>query len=518
MPATRSNRHCVVHPGRSAASRTVLCLLAFLATGAAVLWLGGSEIGPTDRYAATATIWHCQAPSDSVGTHCPKEPFSFDPAAIRRRVLSEDNLRRALRQIEAQEQKSRPAQDALTPTTAGTVEQLRRDLRVGPTEASGARVGLAISYSDCDPDRAVRLVNALATACAKQCRADIEARDADDHPQADEAAERARQEYFDAKGRFDDFVGQHFLKQQALADRVAGWEVESPSAPATPADRTAESQPPRVAEAEPATPPPVDPERAQLERRLAELEQRRTRLLATRTPLHPEVQDVDLRIAGVRERLASISPAADPEPSISPHSPPQTPGEIPAERGPTWGAPVAKDRPSTREGTPHAPAEESAAEELALELADAARAFRRHQQALDRAQAEYDRLAAAKRRAWEARISTPRIELELAQVGVPCRPGDGPSQSMLVALASALAVTFGVGLISSGFDTDLPLATPAEAEAVMGVPVVGKVPATSPSTTPETRSGRRGGLAKIVLGVLVIGSCFGVLTMVLSPG
>jgi len=515
MPATRSNRRCAIRPGPSAASRTLLCLLAFLATGAAVLWLRGSELGQTDRYAATATIWHCEAPSDSVGPFPPTELVSFDPAVIRRRVHAEVNLRRALRQIERQEQKSRPAQGARTPAPARTVEQVRQDLQVAPAEPSAARVGVAISYSDRDPDRAVRLVNALATVCAEQCRADIESRGADDHPEVGEAAERARQEYFEAKGRFDDFIGQHFLKQEALADRVARWEPESPPVEGSPGGRAGGSMAhPRV-EAEVATPPPpVDPETADLQRQLAELEERRSLLLATRTPLHPEVQDVELRIAGVRERLASISPAF-PAPSIPPNQPEQPPGGAPAGQEPTQGRPVAEDRPSTGEGTPHAPAEHLPAEELAAELAEATRAFRRHQDSLDRAQAEYDRLAEAKRRAWEARISTPSIELELARVGVPCQPADGPSRSVLVALASALAVTFGAGLIWSGFDTDLPLATLAEAEAVVGVPVVGKVPPTSPSTTPKTHSRRRGGLAKIVLGVLLIGVCFGFLAAVL---
>jgi len=500
MPVTSSDRRCVVRPGPSWASRSALCLLAFIATGAAVLSLTASEARNTKRYAATATIWQCAAPSDGAGQHTSREPVSLDPAAIERRVLSEDNLRRALHQVEGLEQKSRPTQNDLAPGPGGTVEQVRQNFRVAATEASPERFGISISYSDRDPDRAVRLVNTVATVCAEQYRAELKESDADHHPEAREAAERARQEYFEAQGRFDDFIGQHFLKQQALADRAAGWRPESPSAEVLPADRAAGSTAHRDVEGR-TPPPPIHPETAELQRQLAELERHRALLLAQRTPLHPEVQEVDLRIAGLRQRLASIPP----------HLPEQPPEVLPAEERPTLGAPVAEDLSDTAESTEHVPAEA-----LAAELADAAQAFRSHKDALDRAEEEYDRLAEAKRRAWEAQISTPRIELELAQVGVPCQPADEPSGSVLVALASALAVTFGVGLIWSGFDSDVPLATLAEVEAALPVPVVGKIPPTGPaSTAPKRQSRRGGGLAKIVYGVLLIGICFGILVAVL---
>jgi len=501
MPVTSSDRRCVVRPGPSSASRTVLCLLAFIATGAAVLSLTAKEARNTKRYAATATIWQCAAPSDGAGQHTSREPASLDPAAIERRVLSEDNLRRAVHQVEGKEQKRRPTQNDLAPGPGRTVEQVRQNLhlRVAATEASSERSGISISYSDRDPDRAVRLVNNLAKVCAEQYRADLETSSARHYPEAREAAERARQEYFEAQGRFDDFIGQHFLKQQALADRVAGWRPESPSAEVLPADRDAESTADRDVEGR-TPPPPIHPETAELQRQLAELEQHRTLLLAQRTPLHPEVQEVDLRIAGLRQCLASISPQL----------PEQPPEVLPAEEGPTWGAPVAEDLSDTAESTEHVPAEE-----LAAELAEAAQAFHSHKDALDRAEEEYDRLAEAKRRAWEAQISTPSIELELAQVGVPCQPADEPSGSVLVALASALAVTFGVGLIWSGFDSDVPLATLAAVEAALPVPVVGTIPPMGPaSTAPKKQSRRGGGLAKIIYGVLLIGICFGILVAV----
>lgn len=502
MPATSTNRRCVLRPGPSSASRTVLCLLAFVATGAAILWLTASEPRDTERYAATATIWHRETPPGRAGLHSSKEPVSLDPATVRRCVLSEDNLRRALRRVEEQEPKSGPTQNGLAPALGGTVERVRDHLQVAVAGPSPERRGVAISYFDRDPDRAVRLVNSLATVCAEQYRAELEQRNAADRPEAGEAAERARQEYLEAKGRLDDFIGQHFLKQQALADRVAGWKPESPSAQGLPADQRAGPTAHRDALVEVRTPPPpIDPQTAELQRHLAELEQHRALLLAKRTPLHPEVQDVDLQIAGVRERLASISP----------HLPEQPPKVLPAEEKPTFGAPVTEDLSGTAQGTPHVPAAE-----LAADLAEAAQAFRRHKDALARAQEEYDRLAEAKRRDWEAQISTPSIELELAQVGVPCQSEDGPSGSVLGALASALAVTFGVGLIWSGFDTDVPLATLAEAEASLGVPVVGKIPPASPaSAIPRTPSRRGGGLARIISGVLLIGICFGILAAVL---
>ncbi len=87
---------------------------------------------------------------------------------------------------------------------------------------------------------------------------------------------------------------------------------------------------------------------------------------------------------------------------------------------------------------------------------------------------------------------------------------------MLVALASALAVAFGVGMIWSGFDADVPLATRAEAEAVLPAPIAAAIPATGPVSAKASggRWRRLGGLAQILFGVLVIGICFGVLVVV----
>ena len=79
-----------------------------------------------------------------------------------------------------------------------------------------------------------------------------------------------------------------------------------------------------------------------------------------------------------------------------------------------------------------------------------------------------------------------------------------------------MAVALGVGMISAGFDTDLPLTTPVEVERALRVPVVGTIPARESSPRRATGRGSRRArrLAKIVSGTLLVAVCFGILVAV----
>jgi len=110
---------------------------------------------------------------------------------------------------------------------------------------------------------------------------------------AREATERARVEALEARKRLDDFLGQHFTT-------------------------SAQQAPPQVA-------PPADveigfaqhPERQRLEAQLAELRTERDKLLGSLTEAHPEVVDVEQRIAALVARLAAFGAPANPAPASS---------------------------------------------------------------------------------------------------------------------------------------------------------------------------------------------------------
>jgi len=487
MPASNNGPQCLHRHPSLWGSRIVLCIVAFVATGAAVYRLGTKQVGQTDRYMATATIHHRLVPSDEAGRVGPNEPHRLNAAAVERQMLSTENLRRAIRKLGF-----RADDTARTDLAAGadqTIEQLRRNLHVTTAETSPpAQLQIRISCTDEDAGRVVQVVNTLAEGYAEEHRAKREADVRQDYLDAQAAAQAARQEFLEAEGRFDDFVQRHFLTQENLAERMA----EAPPSPKPVAG------PPSDGLVEPTPQMKHNSEKTELTGQLAELEQRRAQLLTDRTLAHPEVRHVDIRIAQLRERLASIpDQASDDHREASP-----------AAEAPAPEPPAAQSLSGIPDGISPA--------EMVEQSAEAVEQFHALKEALDQARQEYDRLSEVKRRAWEAQHAIPNIELELAETSELCRPAEHSPQLLLTALAAALAVAAGVGLIKSGFDTDPPLTTREQAEAAVPVPIVGAIPATdSPSAGAcQPRSRPTGGLTKIVYGVLLIAVCFGVLVIV----
>jgi len=364
--------------------------------------------------------------------------------------------------------------------------------------ASPEGLHVSISCTDRDSDRAIRLVNALAEGYADEHGVESEATIRRDYLEAQTAAERARQEFLDAQGQLDDFIQRHFLKQQSLAQRAAKRASEPPSVAEPPLPTPPKAPTPQIAE---------DPRKVELEGRLAEFEERHAELLVDLTLAHPVVRDVEARIARLKEQLASIPSQSPPEPSEV-ASPPG---------GPVLESPAVESLSATPEPAAEGPGtlDEPSPPEMADEYAESARAFTARKEAVDRARQNYDRLLEVKRRAREKQVRSGSIELELADTCEVCQSADGSPRFLLVGVAVALAVAFGVALISSGFDTDPPLTTRGQVEKALPVPIVGAIPATSPSWagTSRERSRPASGWGKIVVGVLLVAACFGILVV-----
>ena len=488
MPATKSRDGCVVRSASPWAARLVLCVLAFLATGVAAYWLGAKTPDRTKMYSATASIFYRHDPSDGRISDGLQQRSTLGPATIEQEILSDENLQQALHR---EGREARAEGQGASDSLLCRVEQIRRNLRVTATEASrpGA-LQISISCVDGDPDRAMRLVNTVAEAYAARHRAHWETTARQEYLQAQDAAERARQEYLEAKGRLDDFVEQHFLMEQALAER---WAKSPPAT--TPAGSPTSREPARPAPPQTA----VDPEKIDLERQLADLQRRRSQLLENRTPLHPQVRDIEVRIAGVRERLDS---------PLSSDLIDERPDAFAAKQPSASEDAVVESRPGTTD--------EVSLRGMAEERAEVVRAFDAYKEALDLARQEYDRRCEVKRRAWEQQVRRADIELETADQCQVSPSAGGSSRGLLGALAAALVVAVGVGLISSGFDTDPPLSTRGQAEAALPAPIVGAIPATgtSPPGADGERSRPASGLAKIAYGVFLIAVCFAVLVVV----
>lgn len=493
MPAARSSSNRVVRvepPGRW---RAVVCVLAFVATAVVVYRIGQKEAGSPRQYVTTATVLHRLGGAGHLGANQPERPKRPDLIRIERLLLSDESLDRAVRQL------SLPTSRAAPPDgPAGgraSVEQIRQNVRVtAAREPSSDRIRISIAYSDPSAARAVQVANALAGDYAEQHGAKREATLRRKYVEAQEAAERARQELFAAKSRFEEFLRAHFSKHQSLADQAARRPPATSLAPAV--------RPPVRPSRPPAESPPAEaannPQRRELTRQLADLERVRKQLLVERKPKHPAVQDVDDEIARVKGLLAStVDEAGSRESQTSP------PLDGPALPGPTGDTP------------PVAVAEPLAAQS-AEEHAQAVLAFRTHRDTVDQARQEYDRLCEARRQAWREQLDAADIELRLAETCEVRRPENHSPRNVLVALVAAVAVATGVGLMSAGLGADVPLVTDPQVQDALGVPIVGRIPATGPSpAAADAGSSRRvSRRTQITVGLLMLALCVALVAMV----
>ncbi len=157
--------------------------------------------------------------------------------------------------------------------------EVRENLHI-EAQRSGQETVVAISLSGLPADTVVPMVNIVASAYSQACRTQWNLHLEQAHWAAQEKVQQVERQALAAQARFE------LLRQRRLQ---ALTNLRPPVAPAQPV--TVEN-----------------PRWTEVCRRLADLEERRRILLLERTPLHPSVQEVEMRITDVRREMASIPP------------------------------------------------------------------------------------------------------------------------------------------------------------------------------------------------------------------
>ncbi len=330
--------------------------------------------------------------------------LQLDAAGVRQQILAQANVERAVRQIE----------DGASSSAASTSQRTSLEWRVRLQEKllvdvvadkspGGSRVSLALA--DEDPRAAAQWVNALADSFADSFR-----------QQWRSQAEKVYHDAHDAAGRAAD----------DLRRATAGLNAFSPKIT-------------------PANPSLVDnPDWLQLNRQLADQQQRYDRLLVDRTPLHPEVQAAEIRVVDLTRRLAA------------------TERWIPARQS------TATQAESIPAGQPVATAETQAS-------------LQKLKDAVAQSQQASEKAARSEQATWQARQQEPQIELELAQVpSVP--PLFARLRLALAAVAAGLTTTVGLGMIATGAAIEPTVNSLAQVGAMLSVPILGVVPSTNRAT------------------------------------
>lgn len=304
------------------------------------------------------------------------------------------------------------------------IASLRENLEVEVTESETPReIRVAISCSDANPKLACDVVNLLSQRYADGCRSRVRSEMEQVCTAARDAATRARTERAAAKTTLEEFLAS-FFRQVEASTNVKPDSGDSQK-------NTGDSKPTIMVE---------NPRWIEVKRELAQLQERRTELLVTKTPLHPEIQRQDEKIAEVKTRFAAI--------------PQQIAQTDTAKRV------VAPSATSSAKPSPQS-----------QESREVVQTHERLRSALERAEANVERLALAERTAWEARTRLPRVELVPAESTIGLPPTGVGTGLFWIIMAAASAMSIGIGLAAMGIVADPPLATLSEIQRSLSVPI-----------------------------------------------
>ncbi|HID76144.1 MAG TPA: hypothetical protein EYP56_09130 [Planctomycetaceae bacterium] len=271
LPTIKDARHCWMW--------IALCVIAFLLTALAVHQLGSSIRSGERIYRATAIVEQCSAGVVADAAAGSEQAGLPSAPSIKSQLLGEQTLRGVLGGLAWAQRQSQTANEAL-------IARVKRSVDVQTSRPSASCMRVAISYTSADRTEAVEVVNALARHYAELHHTRREAIARQRHHEARVAAGAARCELEKAEARL-----QAFLERQIRRQQQAG--------PSKPGAATAAQQqpPPSGSPRVQATKSPAPGQRRWLEEQLDSLGKERSRLLADRTPLHPEVLHLDGLIA-----------------------------------------------------------------------------------------------------------------------------------------------------------------------------------------------------------------------------
>ena len=471
--------------GRSLVLRIGLCAGAFAVTGLAIYGLGEKQTQGRAPTVAKAVVQLPLPAATRIAAKRTADGTPFSPSAVREELIAGANLARAL----AHKGGTGDSSD-VEPRVAGAGADLRRiarDLQVSVDEDSpSGTYRVSFAYAGQDPEFSARLVNALAEQYAEDCRDRLQQGVREAAEEAHRASERAKGVFARLKSELDELVEVRFQAQK-VATPPAG---SDPRAAALPG-RVAGRSPSRAVKPAPARTMVDNPEWIEITGELKGLQRRRSALLEDRMPLHPEVQELDLRIARLGQELEAIPRKVEDK-----TTPPRSEPELETSEPP----PVHTREPADRDVAAGPGGLEGDAEML--------RAFHAQRQRLQDAAEEVERLVGQEREATEAALRLPQIEVRRANGPETTQAPGSAVRWPWAALLAALGAAAGVGLISHGAAIDPPLRSPAEVKASLAIPLVATIsadasdrPAQGPGDWTADRS------PWIVLGMLVIVVC-----------
>lgn len=434
----RTDYHSPAAPQRGGSMRRLLLVL--IVTAAAVyVWQFHKSGLPSATNAGPVSAWVViRWPAEFGAASATRPIVAPDPKLLRQELISAANVRRALGGPEAG-----PASGTAAEDLAALAEAIRQDLRVAAQSVPGnGEVRVAISGPASNPHSAT-VINRLAEHYADQCHAKLQADAQQAYDAAHTASVRARQRSAAAKAKLDDYLSDALRNRPSAAD--AGNRSNGSSG----------GNPPGALEAGRELRLTTNPQWTALEEELQSLRQQRTERLSVRTPMHPEIVDLDERIAQAEKRFAATPPQIAAKPA---------------------DLPVIVDGIPQPSAMHHVAAESdsSADPKRIMENAKALPTYRKLSDELAQAGAAVGELAAAESQARQEQQQLPKIEVfaavEVAASAPRIRALLSPLPS---ALAAGLLMAVGAGLLLRGMPPARTFATANQVENALSLPVLG---------------------------------------------
>lgn len=332
---------------------------------------------------------------------------------------------------------------------------IRRDLHVAVHTPRDQTIRIDVTLTALAPESAIRRVNEIAAGYSAKLHKRALAGLLQQAAEIGAADRRVRQDVQGIQEELDRAI------RRAVSE-AAKAKATPPSEKTRPVASRSESEPaasPGSGLARPDSKPAADsenPEWVAAGKRLEQLQQHRAYLLRDRTPIHPEVLQVDTQISEAQRRLATIPPRLPGAPPTPPKPPSQATESLDAASEAPKKAPAATDSPSPQ-------------------LAELSQAIQRQRDRMDRVVQDLEQTTKFDLQAASGLVRGDNLQIRLADRAEPIAVRLEWGDMLLVGLAAGLMAAAGFAMIWTGATLDAPLTDRRDVEQCLAVPVVGTI-------------------------------------------
>jgi hypothetical protein len=312
-------------------------------------------------------------------------------------------------------------------------------------------------------------------------------------------ADETRKAYLAASDRANQAQYEH---RQAM-EMLRAFENNVAEHNAVKQEKPAQAQPLQTDADRPSSPSVADnPDWIELDRKLKSLKRQEAAMLVNKTPLHPAIQNIRDRIADLERKIAD-TPRLAAESQVNSST---------------------QDLISTVKDKITSLNEKIRKSESSQNIAAAdqtAETLKHLKYAVEHAEREYQDKLLSEQKLFEISRKEPVYSVSVEQISAVKTPPGSSRRFRELMLFSGFAMALGTGVFSSGLSIQPVLATIADLEPFLSVPIIGVIPGNVRQSNPIARCRRRAVLRWMLIllgGMMVLGCIAGLYFYFIRPG